>query len=383
MRIKFFLIVLSMFLLPAAVSAQDFSEVNPDIIPAEEFYRAEVVEILRDEVDESGGNQIRNQLVKIRFLSGPEQGQEMEIENSGVFTINGGNGVEIGDKVIVYKITSEGNSNYYIADTYRLPSIIWIVIAFFAAAIVFARWKGLTSIIGLAVSVLVIAKFVVPQIIAGRNPMLISLLGALVIALVSIYLSHGFNRRTTIALSGTLITLAFAAVLSYIFVWGTKLFGLGSEESFYLQFGSLGSLNLQGLLMGGIILGALGVLDDITTSQSAAVEELKRANPTFNFKELYQRGTSIGREHIASLVNTLFLAYAGASLPLFLFFTTMNAGQPLWVTLNAEFIAEEIVRTLVGSTALILAVPITTFLAARYFAAHEPSAGPANRPDIH
>ncbi|HYC80108.1 MAG TPA: YibE/F family protein, partial [Candidatus Binatia bacterium] len=126
-------------------------------------------------------------------------------------------------------------------------------------------------------------------------------------------------------------------------------------------------LNLRGLLLGGIILGVLGVLDDITTAQSAAVYEIRRANPALPFKELYSRGLSIGREHISSLVNTLFLAYAGASLPLFLFFTAGDHPQPFWVTLNSEFIAEELIRTLVGSVALMLAVPITTFLAAYYF----------------
>lgn len=195
-----------------------------------------------------------------------------------------------------------------------------------------------------------------------------SMIGALVIALFSIYLAHGLNRRTTIALISTLLTLGIASGLAILFVKAGKLFGLGSEEAFYIQqLGSLADLNLQGLLLGGIILGALGVLDDITTAQTAAVYEIKRANSALTVRELYNRGISVGREHISSLVNTLFLAYAGASLPLFLFFTVGGSTQPLWVTLNSEFIAEEVVRTLVGSIALMLAVPITTFLAANYF----------------
>jgi uncharacterized membrane protein len=361
---KILLVAILILIMPVSALAQ----INPDEIPGEEFYKGEVLEILSDEVVDAGDSQVRIQKVKVKILSGPEKDRVMEIENSGVFSVNGGNGVKKGDKILVYKITSpEGNLNYYIADIYRLPAIITAILVFFAIAIVFARWKGFTSIIGLAISILVIAKFVVPQIIAGRNPILISLLGALIIALLSIYLSHGFKKRTTVALVSTLITLSLSGFLAYIFVSSARLFGLGSEEAFYLQFGVLGSLNLQGLLLGGIILGALGVLDDITTAQSAAVEELKLANPSFDRKELYKRGISIGREHIASLVNTLFLAYAGAALPLFLFFTTINTTQPLWVTLNSEFIAEEIIRTLVGSIALILAVPITTLLAALTF----------------
>jgi uncharacterized membrane protein len=160
--------------------------------------------------------------------------------------------------------------------------------------------------------------------------------------------------------------------MAIIFVAIGKLFGLGSEEAIYLQLVPLEQLNLQGLLLGGIILGALGVLDDITTAQSAAVDELRKANPALGARELYRRGLSVGTEHITSLVNTLFLAYAGASLPLFILFTIYN-DMPLWVTLNSEFIAEEIVRTVVGSVALILAVPITTAAAAAIFSRPRPS----------
>jgi len=142
-----------------------------------------------------------------------------------------------------------------------------------------------------------------------------------------------------------------------------RLFGMGTEEAFYVQMGLLENIDLKGLLLGGIIIGALGVLDDVTTGQAAAVDEIHKANPTLPFIELYRRGLSVGREHITSLVNTLALAYIGAGLPLLLLFTT-NTVQPLWVAMNAESIVEEIIRTLVGSTTLIFAVPITTALMA-------------------
>jgi len=150
-----------------------------------------------------------------------------------------------------------------------------------------------------------------------------------------------------------------------IFVEGSQLLGLGSEEAMFLQLDPSLTLNLQGLLLSGIIIGTLGVLDDVTASQAAVVDEISKANESLGFKELYKRGLSVGHEHIAALVNTLFLAYAGAALPLFLLFY-INKTQPLWVILNGELIAEEIVRTMVGSSALVLAVPITTALAA-YF----------------
>jgi uncharacterized membrane protein len=178
------------------------------------------------------------------------------------------------------------------------------------------------------------------------------------------FLAHGFNKQTTLAFGSTLITLIGAAILSVIFVSLTRLTGAGTEEAFYLQFGSLEKLNLQGLLLGGIMIGVLGVLDDITTGQTAAVYEIHKADPKLKLADLYKRGINVGKEHIASLVNTLVLAYAGASLPLFLIFN-LNDSIPLWVNLNSEFIIEEIIRTLVGSTALVLAVPISTFIAAR------------------
>ena len=151
------------------------------------------------------------------------------------------------------------------------------------------------------------------------------------------------------------------------FVYLGKLFGMGTEESIFIQSGVLQEVNLRGLLLGGIIIGALGVLDDITTAQTAAIDELSKANHKLGFAELYKAGTSIGREHIASLINTLALAYVGASLPILLL-VSLNEDMPWWVMVNSEFIAEEIVRTLVGSSTLLLAVPISTWLAARTFA---------------
>jgi uncharacterized membrane protein len=161
----------------------------------------------------------------------------------------------------------------------------------------------------------------------------------------------------------------------------THLTGGGTEEAFYLQIGVLSTLNLRGLLLGGIIIGALGVLDDITTAQTAAVDEISKANPSLRFEELVKRGHSIGREHITSLVNTLALAYVGASLPLLLIFSAAHS-EPLWVLLNREYIIEELVRTLIGSITLILGVPISTLLAALFLRA-DPHAQPVHSHEGH
>lgn len=339
----------------------------------ETYYRAEVLEILSEEVFDEDTGQIFQSL-KVKITSGDEKDREVVVDGVGGTAVNGGQPLKVGDRVIINKtVFAEGDEAYYLIDIYRIPYLYTAIGVFLIVVLAFSRWRGLSSLLGLGISILVIVKFVAPQILAGRNPLLITLIAVTVIAITSLYLAHGYNKRTSIALISTFITLAIALVLAYVFVHMTKLFGIGSEESLFLQVGATQHINLQGLLLAGIILGALGVLDDITTAQSATVDELKKANPSLSFKQLYAGAASVGSEHISSLINTLFLAYAGVSLPLFLLFTSSADGAPIWVTLNAEFIAEEIVRTLVGSITLILAVPITTLLAAYYFDKNGPT----------
>lgn len=273
-----------------------------------------------------------------------------------------------GDQVVVLQNREFDEVLYYLADQYRLPMLGVLLLIFFALIVFFTGWKGLTSMIGLVFNIFVIVGFILPQILAGASPLLVCFGGGVVILLVSLYCAHGFNQRTTLAMASTLIALVLALLMSMLFVSVAKLSGLGTEEAFFLQLGEYGRISLRGLLLGGMVIGALGVLDDVTTAQAAVVDELKKANPRFGFADLYQRGLSIGREHITSLVNTLALAYAGASLPTLLIFSISQ--QPAWVVLNSEMIAEELVRTLVGSVALVLAVPITTALSAWWWSRH-------------
>lgn len=297
---------------------------------------------------------------------GPEKGQTISIIHGEMIEITDYQKVTQGEEVIVGRGEMDGAPVYTIMDKYRIPAVAWIAAIFFAVAIFFGKKKGFTSVLGMILTILILVKFIIPPIVAGGDPFWISLFGAIAIAFISLYLSHGFNRRTTIALIGTLITLGLSAILSLIFVNFSKLSGAGTEDAYFLQLGSFGAINLQGLLLGGIVIGALGILDDITTGQAAAVEEIHKANPRLSMSDLYKRGLSVGREHIASLINTLVLAYAGASFPLFIIFS-VDSSEPLWVTLNHEYLVEEIIRTFVGSTTLIFAVPITTWLAARAF----------------
>lgn len=327
----------------------------------DEFYKAEVINALDAGKTEDGQSAQR---VEVEILNGAEKGKKVLIEQGTAVSIAENQKVEKGSKIIITKTyDGEGNPTYYINDTYRLTGVFIIAAIFFALAAFFGRKKGIASILGLVFSILVLIKFVIPQIVEGHNPLLISLIGAFIIAVISIYLAHGFNKKSTIALVSTLITLGIAAGLSIIFISLSKLTGIGTEEAFYLQM-NLEFLNAKGFLLGGIIIGVLGVLDDVTTAQVATIYEIHDANPNLNFSQLYKKGISVGKEHIASLVNTLALAYAGASFPILILFA-IDKNLPLWVNLNNEYVIEEIIRTLVGSTALIFAVPIATFLAVR------------------
>ena len=344
-------------LLPSLSLAQQASD---------KFYLGKILETPNQITEDHQGVKIIYQEVKIKILDGPEKNKELMLKNGGTSFLPDNRVLKKGEKIVLVKGEFMGEIEYQIIDRYRLPSMLFIFAIFFGLVIFLSRWQGLFSMLGLGISLFVLVKIVVPKIIAGGDPLTVGVLGVALIAVFSIYTAHGFKKRTSVAVLSTLITLALSLGIAVLFTTISKLFGTGSEEASYLQLGSDLSLNLKGLFLAGIIIGTLGVLDDVTTSQTAAVEEIKKANNSLGFSELYKRGLSVGKEHISSLVNTLVLAYAGASLPLFLLFY-INTGQPLWLTVNGEFIAEEIIRTLVGSTSLVLAVPISTLLAAYFF----------------
>lgn len=267
--------------------------------------------------------------------------------------------VKDGEKVVL-----DQRVDAQISDKFRLVSLVFAVLIFVVVAVVFGGIEAVYSLVGLAFSTIVLIQIVLKGLLNGWPALLVTVLGASLIAIFSIYLAHGVKKRTTISVIAIIATMVVSVILTVFLVDIAHLFGLGSEDAFYLVTDPNNIINLRGILMAGIIIGTLGVLDDITTSQAAAIEEISKANPSLDSKELYKRGVSIGKEHISSLINTLFLAYAGASLPLLIVF--VQSDIPAWVLVNNELIAEEIIRTVVGSTALVLAVPITTFLASRY-----------------
>jgi uncharacterized membrane protein len=280
-----------------------------------------------------------------------------------------------GQRVRLAVSEQPGQPPYYnIQDLERGRPMVALAALFVLAVVAFGRWQGIRSLVGLGLSFLVIVGFVVPAILRGHSPVLVAVTGAMAIMLLSLYLSHGTGPKTTAAVVGTALALGLTAALAIAFVAATSLTGLASEEAQSANF-AVGGLSLRGLLLAGIIIGGLGVLDDVTMSQASLVTELHQANPTAGFATLVGRALRVGRDHIAATVNTLFLAYAGAALPLLILFVT---GQDSLATVTTtELVAVEVVRALCGSVGLIAAVPLTTVLAA-LVTTEEPPAGQAH-----
>jgi uncharacterized membrane protein len=262
-----------------------------------------------------------------------------------------------GDDVILLR---GADGAYQISDHDRAVTLWLFGAAFALAVIAFGRWRGITALVGLAVTFALLLTFVIPGILEGKPPLLVALVGAAAIMLTVLYLTHGFSLSTSMAVLGTLASLALTAVLSYGALGLAKLNGVTDDAA--LTLGMSLPIDTQGLLLAGIIIGALGVLDDVTVTQAVTVAELAHANPSYGFARLYRAAGRIGRAHIASVINTIILAYAGASLPLLLLFSI--GSQPLGDVLATPVIAQEIVRSIVGTLGLISAVPITTALAA-------------------
>lgn len=266
-----------------------------------------------------------------------------------------------GENVLISYENSKGKEQVYIVDYVRNKELFLLLFVFVSLVFFIGRRKGITSFIGMILSFFVIGTFIIPNIVLGNDPLLVSLLGSLFIIPITFYLSHGFNKKTSVAIAGTFFSLVVTGLLAYFFTTLTRLTGLASEEAAFLQAFGSNIVNIKNLLLAGIIIGAMGVLDDITIAQAAVVERLSIANPRYTTRELFTHGMEVGRDHIASLVNTLILVYTGASLPLFLLFYNTNMSYVM-VT-NQEIVTTEIVRTLVSSIGIVLAVPLTTILA--------------------
>ncbi|WP_189322116.1 YibE/F family protein [Streptomyces flaveus] len=284
-----------------------------------------------------------------------------------------------GQEVIVaYAPDAPKDLQYSVTDVNRRLPMALLAGIFALAVVVVGRMRGVMALISLAVSFLLLTFFILPAILQGSNPLVVAVVGASAIMLIALYACHGLSARTSVAVLGTLLSLLLIGLLGSLFIDWSALTG-NTDDNTGLIHGLYPSIDMSGLLLAGVIIGSLGVLDDVTVTQTSAVWELHAANPSMGWRGLYRAGIRIGRDHIASVVNTLVLAYAGAALPLLLLFSIAQSG--VGTVANSELVAEEIVRTLVGSIGLVASVPVTTALAALVVSADRPgSVSPTQTP---
>ncbi|WP_432891066.1 YibE/F family protein [Kribbella sp. CA-245084] len=297
----------------------------------------------------------------VKLTSGPDKGRTAPVEvpkaNQTPIPVKVGQSVVLGIENGAQTLAER----YSYVDHDRTNSLLLLAGLFAVAVVALSRWRGFAALIALAVTAVMLTQFILPAILHGENALLVAVVGGTVIMAIALFLTHGINAESSIALSGTVAALGLTVLLGWFFTKFCQLSGMASEGATGAQ-SMVPDIDLTGLLVAGMVIGALGVLDDVTVTQAAAVWELSAANPSANRRELVAAGLRIGRTHVASVVNTLVLAYAGAALPVLLVFAIQ--GLPGRVILSQESVAMEVVRGLVGSLGIIAAVPLTTALAA-------------------
>ena len=304
-----------------------------------------------------------SQELTLEVLSpGEYQGEEVTLTYNGIGPAPELISFQAGEKALV-RISQrpDGETIYAVADHVRLLPLGILAGIFCLATVLVGRWQGLRALLGLVLTALLIGGFILPQILAHRDPVTVTLIGAALLLGLTLYLIQGWNLAGHAAFLSMIISLLFTGLLAILWTHLAHMTGFGSEETMYLQSTGV-TVEMRGLLLAGIILGAAGVLDDVVLAQAVAVFEFAAANPTLDRRALYRHGMGVGIAHLASMVNTLFMAYASVALPLIILFYLY--AEPWYLTLNRELIAEEVLRTLVGSLGLMGAVPLTTFLAA-------------------
>ncbi|MEX0919244.1 MAG: YibE/F family protein [Parcubacteria group bacterium] len=356
---KLLLLVIGFFSLtiPSLVSAQ---EVHQDI---QGLWRAEVIRVVSEEEVSLPGTEATHpsQVLEVTPLEGEREGESIIFTNDFVQ-------LEAGDKFFLYYLIDiNGEEMFSVRDIDRRPVMLWFLGAFILATILLGGKQGVKALLSLLGTFFVILYILVPSLLAGYPPVITSTLIASLILAIVIYVTHGWNNESHTAFAGTVAGVITTGILAYIGVAMATLTGFASDEAVYLNFNTPG-LDFSGLLLGGIIIGALGVLDDIAVTQSAVVSELYGSSPTISRREAYRRALRVGKEHVGALVNTLALAYTGAALPLLLLFSTSDSSVSS--ILNQEVFATEIIRTITGSIGLIMTVPITTLLAVFFLEKH-------------
>lgn len=325
---------------------------------------SKVINIIENGVINLGETSQTYQVFDVEIEEGEFKGAVLTVDYGLRQIIGSYQEIKVGDHILVTvgQRPDTGELRAFFTDFVRAKPIFLLFLIFVGFSVIISGWKGVRSLIAIGFSLIMIVFYILPQILNGKDPVWVSVFGAFVFLAVSQFIVYGWNLKTHSAVIGILISLIITGFLSGFFVNFTRLTGYGDENALFLSQISAQTINIKGILLAGMLIGALGVLDDLVISQASAVFELFASNPNFDFSSLFQRAMNIGKDHVAATVNTLVLAYTGVSLPMLLLFTLSNQ-NPLRLV-NISFIAEEIVRTLVGSIGLFISIPITTGLAA-------------------
>ncbi len=323
------------------------------------YMKAKVISIDSSHMEEVPGTDTEEnyQTIHALVLGGTDNGQTVVLDNDYLK-------LSVGEEFYLTKTVraEDGQILYAVSDPYRLPALIFFGVLFLVLVLIFGGLQGLRGLISLAGSFILILYVLLPGILHGYSPILLSIGISSLIIILGSYITHGFNKTTSSAVIGMIVTVIITGALAYWAVTWANLSGFNNEEATYLNFDTHGSINFVGLLFGGIMIGLLGVLYDIAIGQAISVEELHKVAPHLPRLTIYNRAIRIGREHIGALVNTLVIAYVGVSLPLLLLYSESATAGSIGLTINREIFATEIIRTLIGSIGLVLAVPITTLI---------------------
>jgi uncharacterized membrane protein len=347
----------SLFVLATILPFQVKAAATPAAQDQVTIVRATVLEVLSETQESYPGAQIQTptQSLEVEVIEGADKGKVVTFNNDYVM-------LKKGDTFYLsYTVDMDHTPYYTVFEPDRAPVLLFFAILFLVLVVIFGGLQGLRGLLSLAGSLLVIIFVLLPAIIHGFSPLLVSIGVSSIIIILGSYITHGFNKTTSSAVIGMILTVIITGIMAYFAVHNGQLTGLSGDESIYLSFNIQGGIDLVGLLMGGIMIGLLGILYDVSIGQSIAVEELHKIAMHIGRWEIYKRAIRIGREHIGALVNTLAIAYVGASLPLLLLFYS-GGDVNFSLIVNREVFATEIIRILIGSIGLVLAVPITTLL---------------------
>lgn len=360
------IIVLILIATPYIAQYLDFDKEQTVVGYSDETVRAEVIAVVDEGPANVAGRDQTYQELEVQILEGQYDQLRLMVDIGKSQILPEDYLLEPGDRILVNAGESlvSGKTEAYFVDFVREKGIILIFLIFSLVAFLIGSWTGLRSLLGSLVGLAIIGLYVVPQILAGKSPLMVSIIGSALFLGFSLYVVYGWKGMTHVAVIGMVFSLFLTGVFSVFAVHITRLTGYGDENMTYLVQQSQNSIDMRGILLAGIIIGSLGVLDDLVVGQSSAVFQLYESNSGLTVRELYKRAMVIGRDHVAASVNTLILAYAGESLPMLLLFSLTNVNMRM--ALNVSYITEEIVQALAGTTGLFLSIPIATYIASRW-----------------